>query len=218
MDLSKLKIELYDFLALILPGLLVIFEGWIALQGWPSLAMWLGNLSGTTLTLLLIVSFGLGNIVQELADVLIKGMKDPRYFCRSRDIFWASDEANAVRDAIANELGKEISSADAAFDYCLTKIQGLFPKRDVFLATSDLCRSLLILVLVGIAPVARLVLESRYTTQGMLGSSAAGLGILLLVGYLSWTRMVRFRDLSEVTVFRIYLASTIEDRRQRAQR
>jgi len=33
MDFSKLKLELYDFLGLIIPGLLTICEGWITLKG-----------------------------------------------------------------------------------------------------------------------------------------------------------------------------------------
>jgi len=33
-DLSKLKLDVYDFLGIILPGLVAIAEGWVLLRGW----------------------------------------------------------------------------------------------------------------------------------------------------------------------------------------
>jgi hypothetical protein len=158
-------------------------------------------------TLLLIVSFGLGHLVQELADAVIKRLKGARYFKRSRDAFWESEEASPVKAAIAKDLGAEITCVDAAFDLCLTKIGERFPKRDAFLATSDLCRSFVVLAAIGTVPLLRVVLAAPNNTMGVLLQTLGGLSTLFLVACLSWSRMSRFRDLSEVTVFRIYLAS-----------
>jgi len=207
MDLSKLKIEIYDFLGLILPGLVAICEIWIAATGWTAFAKTIGNLSGTWFTLLLLLSFGLGHLIQELADVVIKRLKGSRYFKQSRDEFWPSEDAKLVKAAIARDLGTEVTSVDAAFDYCLSKIGERFPKRDAFMATSDLCRSFVVLAGIGIAPTVRLVLDKGKPIFGALSFGLAILSVLVLVAYLSWSRMQRFRELSEVTVFRVYLAS-----------
>jgi hypothetical protein len=110
MDLSKLRIEIYDFLGLILPGLIAICEVWIAITGWTPFAKSIGSLSGTWFTLLLLLSFGLGHLIQELADVVIKRLKGSRYFKQSRDAFWASEEAKPVKAAVAKDLGAEIST------------------------------------------------------------------------------------------------------------
>ena len=40
MDPSKWKLEVYDLLAIILPGLVVIGEGWVLLNGWMLLQAW----------------------------------------------------------------------------------------------------------------------------------------------------------------------------------
>ncbi len=206
MDLSKLKIEIYDFLGLIIPGLAAICEAWVAFRGWTEFAKSIATPSGTGFALLLIASFGFGHLVQELADAVIKRFKGGRYFRQSRDEFWVSEEAILVKSAITKELGAEITSADAAFDYCLSKIGERFPKRDAFIATSDLCRSFLILAGMGVAPALRLVLDSGKSIVVALSFGLAAFSALGLVAYLSWKRMKRFRELSEVTVFRVYLA------------
>jgi len=65
LDFSKLKLDVYDFLAVILPGLIVTAEGWILLRGWNDFIASMGSISGTGLTLLLVFAFGVGHIVQE---------------------------------------------------------------------------------------------------------------------------------------------------------
>lgn len=47
---------------------------------------------------------------------------------------------------------------DLAFDYCITKLKDRFVKRDGFLATSDLCRSYIVLSTLGLLPVIRIAL------------------------------------------------------------
>ena len=148
--------------------------------------------------------------LQELADVVIKRLKGSRYFKRSRDEFWASEGAKVVRGAIVKELGAEITSVDAAFDYCLSRIGDRFPKRDSFIATSDLCRSFVVLCGFGIAPVVTVAVNTTESGWMMVLFTATGLGLLGVTALLSWTRMMRFRDLSDVTVFRVYLASKDE--------
>lgn len=206
MDLSKLKLEIYDLLGLILPGLLFIFEVWIFGTGWTSFFSSLHRLTGTEFTVLVIVAFGVGNLVQELGDVTIKAWKGTRYFKKGRDEFWSGDEAVPVKASIGSELGTDLTSVDTAFDYCLTKLKDRFARRDVFVATSDLCRSLIVLALLAFFPGARFFWEHYSPTWRyfvLIGGISA---FILSLVWLSWKRMVRFRVLSEVTVFRAYLA------------
>lgn len=206
MDLSKLKIDVYDFLGLIIPGLIAVCELRIFVRGWSEAVSSLANLSGTALTILLIISFGVGHLIQELGDLIIKRAKGPRFFKLARDKYWASEESKPVKRAIAEDLGHPVESSDEAFDHCLTNIEGRFSKRDVFLATSDLSRSFLVLSIVGIAPLIRIVAQKSTSWLEMLSFTSLGLGVIVLIFCLSWTRMVRFRELSDITVFRVYLA------------
>lgn len=145
MDFSKLKIEVYDFLGIVLPGLLAICEGWILFKGWHPFVASINLISGTSLTLLFVLAFGVGHIAQELGGLSIRAVKGKRYFRQARDRFWESPEGQVVRGAIKKDFGQEISSVDTAFDYCLTKLKDSFSRRDIFVATSDLCRSLVVL-------------------------------------------------------------------------
>jgi hypothetical protein len=210
MDFSKLKLELYDFIGVMLPGLLAISEGWIVLRGWHVFIATINAISGTGLTLLIVFAFGLGNIVQELGDVAIKAAKGKRYFRRARDKFWRTEEAQFVRDTIKKELGQDIPAVDTAFDYCLTKLKDRFGKRDMFVATSDLCRSFVVLSVLAIIPAARTAFRDTYP----LGTSVVIFALLFLlltsIALLAWQRMARFRALSETTVFRAYLAMANE--------
>jgi hypothetical protein len=205
-DFSKLKLEVYDLLGLIVPGLIAICEGWILIHGWHTFLAAIGQMSGTALTLLLLFAFGAGNVVQELGDFIIKLTKGHRYFRVSRDHFWLTSEAEIVKDAIKKEIGHHITSVDAAFDFCLTKLKDRFNKRDLFVATSDLCRSSVVLAILAFAPALRVAfcdvrpLSHSYEAAAILGAT------LLSISLLMWRRMVRFRELSEITVFRAYLA------------
>ena len=210
MDLSKLKVEIYDLLGLIVPGLLAICEVWITAVGWASFAGSISALSGTTLTIVLLISFALGHLVQELADVVVKRWKGPRYFRKSRDAFWTSEEGRVVREAIGKELANEAPPVDGSFDYCLTKIQQQFPKRDLFIATSDLSRAIALLAITAIVPATRIVHGITADAKVVSGLMALSIVALLLICLVAWVRMVRFRDLSEVTVFRVYLATASE--------
>jgi hypothetical protein len=207
-DLSKLKLDVYDLLGIILPGLLAVAEGWIVLRGWPAFIYAMSHIGGTTLTLLLVFAFGAGHIVQEFGDVAIRFLKGKRYLRKSRDTFWASEGSKLVKHAIKLEFGQEIHSVDAAFDYCLTKLEGRFDKRDIFVATSDLCRSLVILSFTALAPAWRISFSEDRPLNRSLELFALLAAILLIVGMLGWRRMVRFRALSEVTVFLAYLGVT----------
>jgi hypothetical protein len=207
LDFSKLKLEAYDLLGVILPGLFAICEGWILLRGWPDFVLSLNQLSGTGFTVLLISAFGAGNLVQELGDFAIKAWKGERYFKQARDKFWKSDEAAPVKAAIKTELGHDVASVDTAFDYCLTKLQDRFAKRDVFLATSDLCRSLVVLSVLAMVPTVRITLHDIRPTIRCVVVFGNAVVLLIFVAWLSWKRMLRFRDLSETTVFRAYLAT-----------
>ena len=205
MDFSKFKFELYDILAVVLPGFLLLCGVWILLRGWHLFALSLGALSGTGFTAMLLASFPIGHVVQELGEVAITKFRGDRYFKSARDEFWRSEEGHRVRKMIEQEVGFNVS-VDTAFDFCLTKIKGQFPRRDVFLATSDFCRSLLVVALLLIPTALRLL----WDVHGNLRRLALyGVGIIFAFGlflYLAGRRMARFRELSERPVFTTYIA------------
>ena len=203
MDFSKLKLEVYDLLGLILPGLVLICEGWILFRGWHPFVASITQLPGTGLTLLLLVAFGVGNAIQELGDVAVKRIKGQRFPRNGRDRFWLTPEAEIVRSKINSELGYPVTSPDLAFDYCLTKLKDRFAKRDVFLATSDVCRSFVVLTLLALIPAFRILFHEQH--QSWLAFAIFAI-FALAISLLFWRRMVRFRELSETTVFRAYLA------------
>jgi hypothetical protein len=206
MDFSKFKFELYDILALVLPGFLVLCGAWVLLRGWHVFVLSLATLSGTGFTALLLASFPLGHLIQELGDAAIKKFRGTRYFKEARDKFWVTEEGRNVCACIEKECGLTLP-VDGAFDYCLTKIKGQFARRDVFVATSDFCRSLLVVGFLLIPALGRLVWDDLHGTLFHATTySTVIVLVLVLYLYLAWRRMVRFRELSEVTVFRVYLA------------
>lgn len=218
MDFSKLKLEVYDLLGLVLPGFLLVCEGWILFRGWHAFLLVLDQVTGTGLTLLLLVSFGAGNVVQELGDFTIKRIKGNRYLRRARDRFWESAEAELVKNAMKADLGHPITSADTAFDYCLTKIGDLFGKRDLFVATSDLCRSFAVLSLVALASAFWNEFRTFGLSEKFFGWAFGSLLACGILFALSWRRMVRFRELSDITVFHVYLATVVESKEKHSTR
>ncbi len=218
MDFSKLKLEVYDLLGLTLPGFLALCEGWIFFRGWHAFLLGIGQMTGTGFTLLLLVSFGAGNAVQELGDLTIKRIKGERYLRSARDRFWASADADLLKNAIKADLGHPITSVDTAFDYCLTKIKDRFAKRDIFVATSDLCRSFVVLSVLALIPAFRIAFYDPHGLPHPRVAAAAFVAVLLGIFLLMWRRMVRFRDLSETTVFRVYLATARESQNSPVER
>ena len=107
-------------------------------------------------------------------------------------------------------MGTTVASVDTAFDYCLTKLKGQFPKRDSFVAISDLCRSFTVLSLLGLVPASWSLFRAFELGQEFLAFTIAAVLASLLLYWLSWRRMVRFRELSDITVFRAYLATVNE--------
>ncbi len=210
MDFSKLKLELYDFIGVMLPGLLAISEGWIALRGWHVFVLVTNGISATALTFLIVLAFGIGNIVQELGDVCLKALKGKRFFRRARDRFWVTEEAQLVRDTIKREFGRDIPNVDTAFDYCLTKLNAHLAKRDVFVATSDLSRSFVMLSALALIPAARIAFFDMRPLSRSAPTFFMFVLVLASISFLAWRRMNRFRELSETTVFRAYLAMTNE--------
>ena len=214
MDFSKLKLEVYDFLGVILPGIIAICEGWILLSGWTQFVASINHLSGTGFTVLAIFAFGIGQLVQEFGDVFIKLCKGKRFFKHGRDSFWATEEAIPVKEAIKGQLRKEITAVDTAFDYCLTKLKGNFAKGDVFVATSDICRSLAVLSILAIVPAVRVAWSYAGLNCRFLVPVGTDVAFFFFLAVLAWRRMVRFRELSEATVFRSYLATVNESQKE----
>jgi len=205
LDLEKLKLNIYDFLGIILPGFIAITEGWTLLRGWHDAINSITHLGGTQLSLLLVCAFGSGHLVQELGDLLVHLLGGPSYLRRGREELWRSEEAGLVKQTIKRELGHDILSVDYAYDYCLTRLKDRFERREVFIATSDLCRSLVVLSLIALMPICRIAFYDVTPMSKSLMVVGIGLAILAVVGALAWRRMNRYRRLSEVTVFRAFL-------------
>jgi hypothetical protein len=205
MEISKLKLELYDLAAIILPGFFLMAECTVLFVGWQRTLTYARDIHGAELTLLLLCSFALGNLVQEAGDRLIKQLVGKRFFKQARDRFWTSTLKKDVCDKIGRLGGPVNPSVDAAFDFCLTCLDGSFAKRDVFLAISDLSRSMFVLSVLLVVPSIRTVVFAYGTARRcVVGFEAA-----VLIGVcasLSWSRMVRFRELSESPVFHSFLA------------
>jgi hypothetical protein len=177
------------------------------LRGWNDFVHSINQVSGTGLTLLLVFAFAIGHIAQELGDLSIKAVKGKRYFRQARDRFWDSSEGQVVRDAIKKDFGQEISSVDTAFDYCLTKLKDSFSRRGIFVATSDLCRSLVVLSALALIPAIRIAFYDIRPEHRSVLVLFIFVVILSSIALLAWKRMVRFRALSETIVFRTYLAT-----------
>jgi hypothetical protein len=205
MEISKLKLELYDLAAIILPGFFLMAESTVLFVGWPRTLAYARDIHGAELTLLLLCAFALGNLVQEAGDRLVKRLVGKRFFKQARDRFWASSLKKDVCGKIERLGGPAAPTVDAAFDFCLTCLNGSFPKRDVFLAISDLSRSLFVLSLLLILPSIRTVIFA-YGAARRCTVAAEVMVVIALCAFLSWSRMVRFRELSESPVFHSFLA------------
>jgi hypothetical protein len=213
MEMSKLKFEVYDFLGIVIPGLIAICEGWILVRGWTEFTDAVTHIGGVGLTLLIFAAFGAGNLVQELGAVAVQRIKGARHSKTGRDNFWRTDDATRVRSTIKSECGLDVQHVDSAFDYCLTRIKSRFAKRDLFVAVSDMCRSFLALAVMALIPFVRTAHDLQPAGRS-LEFLAAVLLLLLVGGWLAWKRMLRFRELSETTVFRTYLAVAHESERR----
>jgi hypothetical protein len=207
MNLSNLKLGIYDLLGLVIPGMILVCEGGITLKGWANFRVTLNHMSGTSFTFLLVFSFVLGHFVQEFADVSIKKIKGPRFFAAGRDEFWASTEAEGIKSAVWTESGVTLGSVDATFDYCLTRLGERFSKRDTLLATADLSRSFLVLAVFAAPAAVRIAWDMNHRFLVFLPLLTVYLVLLALVSFVAWRRMVRFRRMSETGVFRAYLGS-----------
>jgi hypothetical protein len=205
MDFSKFKFELYDILAVILPGFLLFCGLWVLLRGWHSFAIAIASLSATGFTALLLASFPIGHLIQELGDAAIKAVCGERFFKKARDKFWKCDEGQRVGELIAREIGF-VPTVDTAFEFCLTRMKDRFPRRSAFIVTSDFNRSLLVVGALLIPALGRLVWEVQGTRFYRLSFSIGATLLFALFLYLAGRRMVRFRELSERPVFTTYLA------------
>jgi hypothetical protein len=206
MDFSKFKVEVYDLLAVVIPGVLVFLEFWISLRGWTSSSQSIARISASSFTILLLFAFALGPLLQEASDIAIKRLKGKRYFKRGRDLLWKTETGAHIRAQIEKERGHAVESADVAFDYCLTRIQGAFTKRDLFVANSDLARGMIVVAVFALAPLARITRDLHLSLLYHASLFVCGAAVLVLIASIFWVRMTRFRVLSETPVFRAYLA------------
>jgi hypothetical protein len=206
-NISNFKLGIYEFLGLVIPGMVVVCEGWIAVRGWAQFVNSLAELHPVSFTVFVATSFLVGHFVQELADWAVKRFRGDRFFKRGRDEVWAGGDGESIKGVIWAESGLALGAADAAFDYCLTRVGDSFSKRDVFLATSDFARSFLILAVCGISPAVRLASDRTHSTAGFLLLLASYIVVLIVVAGLAWRRMIRFRYMSDQVVFAAYLGS-----------
>jgi len=205
-ELSKIKLEIYDLLGTVVPGLLTMALALVCVLGWSTACNLIGHLSGTILTASLLGAFAVGQIIQEASDRLVKLFRGSRYLKNGRDSFWASNEKALVQQKILRDSGLGIDSVDTAYDFCLTCLESRFPKRDTFIATSDLARSLWLLCLLGLIPIVQGAIISSAAWRHRILASGGQMCLAGICAYLAWARMVRFRYLSDVTVFRVYMA------------
>jgi hypothetical protein len=205
MEISKLKLELYDLAAIILPGIVFMCELGLLIFGSDSVVNVCTNLKGTQLAILLIFGFGFGNLIQEAGHRLITGIRGERFLKSARDKFWVTPDSELVKTKIVSERKSAIQNVDIAFDYCLGRLSGNFVKRDAFLAVSDFARSIWVLSFMAVFPLGRTVLYA-YGWEARCRVGLEGLVLLAICGWLSWVRMIRFRALSETPVFGAYLA------------
>lgn len=201
MELSKIKLEIYDLLGTVVPGLLTMALALVCVLGWSTAFNLIGHLSGTILTASLLGAFAVGQIIQEASDRLVKLFRGSRYLKSGRDSYWGSSEKALVQQKILRESGLNVVSVDTAYDFCLTCLESRFPKRDTFIATSDLARSLWLLCLLGLIPVIQNAAMSSAAWKHRILASGGQMCLAGICAYLAWARMVRFRYLSDVTVF-----------------
>jgi hypothetical protein len=204
---SNVKTGVYEFLGLVIPGMFALCEGWIVLRGWAQFVQSVNVMHPVSFTIFVLVSFVVGHFVQEFADRSVKTISGERFLKVGRDGLWVSEEAEPVKSAIWTESGRTLPSADSAFDYCLTRIGDRFSKRDVFLATSDFARSFLVLSVCGIAPAIRLTLDRSHSALSFVVFLVGYMVFLAFIARPAWIRMIRFRRMSDVVVFRAYLGS-----------
>src|SRR5262249_24264709 len=132
-------------------------------------------------------------------------IKSPRFSKRWRDEIWASSDGDILKKAIVED-GGSTSSADVAFDFCLSRIKTIFQKREVFVASADFSRAMLTIGLLSSMALARFVHDSGFSLCQRLVSISSGTAIILTWLALFWRRMLRYREYSEKPVFSAYLA------------
>jgi hypothetical protein len=206
-NVSNFKLGIYEFLGLVIPGMFVVSEGWIAIRGWPQFVNSLAELHPVSFTLFVAASFVAGHFIQELADWGIKRVCGDRFFKKGRDKVWAGGDGESIKSAIWAESGLTLGTVDSAFDYCLTRVGDAFSKRDVFLGTSDFARSFLVLAVCGVGPALRLASDRTRSTSGFFLLLVFYIAVLIVVARLAWRRMIRFRHMSDHAVFGAYLGS-----------
>lgn len=210
--ISNFKLGIYEFLGLVLPGMSLLCEGWILVRGWDQFIASVNDLHPVGFTMFVAASFAVGHFVQELADWSVKKLGGQRFLRSGRDDIWAGPDGDLIKSAIWAESGLALGDVDSAFDYCLTRIVDSFPKRDVFVATSDFSRSFVILALCGVAPAVRVAFGRTHNVHSFVLVLTIYLASLAAIARLAWIRMIRFRRMSDGGVFRAYLGSrTLRD-------
>jgi hypothetical protein len=210
MDFSKLRLGLYDFFGILIPGLIVVADIWIASVGWARFIDTVAALSGNLVAVVILISYALGHLVQEAGDVLVSGITHNRYLKTSRDELWAGNDGKIVREEIKKREGLDVADVDTAFDYCLTKSKRSFEKRDAFIATSDLARSFVLLGIVTGVTASCAIYKAKSPGWSLIGYLLAVMALTVMVVFISWRRMVRFRAFSDKPVFAAYLATVKE--------
>jgi hypothetical protein len=211
MDFSKLRLGLYDLFGILIPGFIIVADVWITIVGWKPFVAMLAALSGNLVAVLALMSYAMGHLVQEAGDMLVRAITHDRYLKKSRDRLWEGKNGKTVREEIKKREGLDIADVDTAFDYCLTKAKHSFEKRDAFIATSDLARSFVLLaILTGIPAVHALFYRTKSVGFSLILELAALIAAVSLVVFVSWRRMMRYREFADKPVFAAYLA-TVKD-------
>jgi hypothetical protein len=234
MEFLKVQFGIYDFLSILLPGAVFVCEVWIGVKGWGPFTEQAREVKTGVLLTLLLLSYGVGHLAQEIPDKAFKLAAGERFFMQERDCFLrrflVEEKSDLLRRKLEGDLGPDVireaeqelqskslrcgkPHVDLLFESCLARIEGRFPKGDVFIATSDLCRAFLLLVVVGIWTTARVIRDAskrwaitRKNPRALIGwASFVAALVLVVIASMSYTRMIRFRATWQDSVFYIYL-------------
>jgi len=125
MDLSKLKMEAYDLLAVILPGLILIFQAWITIRGWAPFAISIASMSGSAFLVLILMFLPWAKLFRSQGISRLRRSK-ARFFRQTRDKLGASKTGEHIRERIRTDTGHELENVAVTFDFlpqpCATDI------------------------------------------------------------------------------------------------
>ena len=156
------------------------------MRGWSQFVRSMNDLHTVGFTMFVAAAFVVGRFVQELADWSVKKLGGERFLKSDETKFGREERRGRSEARILAESGLALGNVDSAFDYCLTRIGESFPKRDVFVATSDFARSFLVLAVCGVAPSVRVAFDRSHSVHCFVLVLAVCVTFLAAIARLAW--------------------------------